>query len=84
MASYEISLHPLEKIYIKNDTTVKVSSVDDDSSLMIVVDDVDKMMATKMVVVMTITMMLCIMINITEIGRLKSAHPCLNRFQCYA
>ena len=57
MASYEISLHPLEKIYIKNDTTTKVCYVDDESSLMIVVDDLDKMMATKMVVVMTITMM---------------------------
>ena len=60
MASYEMSLHPLEKIYIKNDTTIKFSSVDDDSSLMIVVDDVDKMMATKMVVVMTIRMMLVV------------------------
>ena len=35
--------------------------VDDESSLMIVVDDVDKMMATKMmVVVMTIRMMLVV------------------------
>ena len=57
MASYEISLHPLEKIYIKNDTTTKVCYVDDESSLMIIVDDLDKMMATKMVVVVTITMM---------------------------
>ena len=35
--------------------------VDDESSLMIVVDDVDKMMATKMImVVMTIRMMLVV------------------------